>query len=133
MAQGMVPFGESVEFLNCGVEAHGHLEVNMKITLRHATAMRAVVLLLLGLIPAALAAQQPKMNMVKIADDVYTMVEAGGSSNSTFIITSDGVVVFDHYLTESDQTLAAIRKLTEDRKSTRLNSSHVEISYAVFC
>src|SRR5690349_23669743 len=23
--------------------------------------------------------------------------------------------------------------LTEDRKSTRLNSSHVEISYAVFC
>src|SRR6266496_5736397 len=25
------------------------------------------------------------------------------------------------------------RHLTEDRKSTRLNSSHVEISYAVFC
>src|SRR5207253_7087048 len=26
-----------------------------------------------------------------------------------------------------------IRSLTEDRKSTRLNSSHVAISYAVFC
>src|SRR5438874_7632412 len=25
------------------------------------------------------------------------------------------------------------RRLREDRKSTRLNSSHVEISYAVFC
>src|SRR3970282_2818618 len=25
------------------------------------------------------------------------------------------------------------RQLREDRKSTRLNSSHVEISYAVFC
>src|SRR5690554_7072921 len=25
------------------------------------------------------------------------------------------------------------RKITEDRKSTRLNSSHVRISYAVFC
>src|SRR5690349_22597661 len=25
------------------------------------------------------------------------------------------------------------RKVYEDRKSTRLNSSHVEISYAVFC
>src|SRR3989442_9267461 len=25
------------------------------------------------------------------------------------------------------------RRLTEDRKSTRLNSSHVRISYAVFC
>src|SRR5690554_7135032 len=30
--------------------------------------------------------------------------------------------VFEHYLTQS-----------EDRKSTRLNSSHVRISYAVFC
>src|SRR5690349_22951688 len=27
----------------------------------------------------------------------------------------------------------AIRRRREDRKSTRLNSSHVEISYAVFC
>src|SRR5690606_40531877 len=26
-----------------------------------------------------------------------------------------------------------IRELLEDRKSTRLNSSHVQISYAVFC
>src|SRR5690349_22096386 len=25
------------------------------------------------------------------------------------------------------------KKIAEDRKSTRLNSSHVEISYAVFC
>src|SRR5690349_23027547 len=28
---------------------------------------------------------------------------------------------------------ASRRRLIEDRKSTRLNSSHVEISYAVFC
>src|SRR5690606_41753699 len=26
-----------------------------------------------------------------------------------------------------------IRRMTSDRKSTRLNSSHVKISYAVFC
>src|SRR3712207_8687534 len=26
-----------------------------------------------------------------------------------------------------------LRKMTEDRKSTRLNSSHANISYAVFC
>src|SRR5690606_41324109 len=26
-----------------------------------------------------------------------------------------------------------VRRLAEDRKSTRLNSSHVKISYAVFC
>src|SRR5690349_23977653 len=29
--------------------------------------------------------------------------------------------------------LAAHRVASQDRKSTRLNSSHVEISYAVFC
>src|SRR5438874_6352190 len=30
-------------------------------------------------------------------------------------------------------SFAAILKSKQDRKSTRLNSSHVEISYAVFC
>src|SRR5690606_39428384 len=30
-------------------------------------------------------------------------------------------------------TTEVIRELTRDRKSTRLNSSHVKISYAVFC
>jgi glyoxylase-like metal-dependent hydrolase (beta-lactamase superfamily II) len=93
------------------------------IGLRHAGGARAGLVLLLSFIPGTLAAQQPKMNMVKIAEDVYTMVEAGGSSNSTFIITSEGVVVFDHYITESDQTLAAIRKLT-DKKVRYLFSSH---------
>src|SRR5713101_8450151 len=29
--------------------------------------------------------------------------------------------------------LVALRALAEDRKSTRLNSSHMSISYAVFC
>src|SRR5690606_39986263 len=28
---------------------------------------------------------------------------------------------------------ASVKRLTQDRKSTRLNSSHVKISYAVFC
>src|SRR3712207_7051438 len=32
-----------------------------------------------------------------------------------------------------DRIGAAIRELVEDRKSTRLNSSHANISYAVFC
>src|SRR5438874_10771828 len=39
-------------------------------------------------------------------------------------------------LREPRRELAASRvrqRLSEDRKSTRLNSSHVEISYAVFC
>src|SRR5690349_24221718 len=37
-----------------------------------------------------------------------------------------------HPLVEAEMTKDDIRRL-RDRKSTRLNSSHVEISYAVFC
>jgi cyclase len=90
---------------------------------------RLVLIALTFLLPAGMAAQGPKMNMVKIADDVYTMVAQGGSSNSTFIITPDGVVVFDHFMTESDQTLAAIRKLT-NKKVLYLFSSHAAIDHA---
>ena len=101
----------------------------MKNTSKRITATRAALLLALAFIPGLLAAQQPKMNMVKIADNVYTMVEAGGSSNSTFVITSDGVVVFDTFVTESDQTLAAIRKLT-DKKVKYVFSSHSAADHA---
>src|SRR5256885_12253654 len=33
----------------------------------------------------------------------------------------------------SDEAVGANARLAEDRKSTRLNSSHLVISYAVFC
>src|SRR3712207_7880036 len=40
----------------------------------------------------------------------------------------------DHVLALLDQALDALEdELGEDRKSTRLNSSHANISYAVFC
>src|SRR5437867_8027803 len=34
---------------------------------------------------------------------------------------------------ESRQTLVSLSRFSKDRKSTRLNSSHRTISYAVFC
>jgi glyoxylase-like metal-dependent hydrolase (beta-lactamase superfamily II) len=66
---------------------------------------------------------QVKMNMQKIADGVYFMENSAGSSNSTFVITDEGVVVFDFDIRTADQTLAAIRKLT-DKKVKYLISSH---------
>src|SRR5690349_23113219 len=36
-------------------------------------------------------------------------------------------------LQRGDGCLAVLDQQSQDRKSTRLNSSHVEISYAVFC
>src|SRR5690606_41503954 len=37
------------------------------------------------------------------------------------------------YDVAEETPLQPARQLSEDRKSTRLNSSHVKISYAVFC
>src|SRR5690554_7774964 len=42
------------------------------------------------------------------------------------VLVPTTILAFQHYKTFSE-------RLSEDRKSTRLNSSHVRISYAVFC
>src|SRR5689334_23593226 len=44
-----------------------------------------------------------------------------------------GVFAAHEGLLESSHHHASRRRLQEDRKSTRLNSSHSSISYAVFC
>src|SRR5690349_23197290 len=47
------------------------------------------------------------------------------------------VLAVEHLLDDADELVAVARLLLDqgqqDRKSTRLNSSHVESSYAVFC
>src|SRR5699024_12581327 len=54
------------------------------------------------------------------------------------IVTTDDIIKFKEGFLLKDQeeefkTLPAKLEILEDRKSTRLNSSHVSISYAVFC
>src|SRR5690349_22170333 len=48
------------------------------------------------------------------------------------ILVDRGLVARDRAL-EIAELVGAERRELADRKSTRLNSSHVEISYAVFC
>src|SRR5690349_22193155 len=49
-------------------------------------------------------------------------------------LTAAGIPVVGHIgLTPQTATFLGGHKAQGDRKSTRLNSSHVEISYAVFC
>ena len=81
------------------------------------------LLALLFVLAPAVAPAQVKMTMSKLADDVYFMQNSAGSSNSDFFITSDGVLVFDFDIRTADQTLAAVRKLT-DKKVRYLISSH---------
>src|SRR5256885_11483860 len=54
------------------------------------------------------------------------------------LLTADGPSVLEYNVRFGDPETQAIlvrlqSDLTEDRKSTRLNSSHLVISYAVFC
>jgi glyoxylase-like metal-dependent hydrolase (beta-lactamase superfamily II) len=79
-------------------------------------------LLFLNLCPLEISAQD-KMLMSKVAENVYMMENSRGSSNSTFIITDEGVVALDTDIRTSDQTLAAIRKLT-DKKVRYIITSH---------
>ena len=66
---------------------------------------------------------QDKMTMSKVTDGVYLMENTRGSGNSTFVVTDEGVLVLDFDIRTADQTLAAIRKLT-DKKVKYLISSH---------
>ena len=80
-------------------------------------------ILILASLCTALAPAQDQIQMMEIAQDVYTMVDPRGLSNSTFVVTPDGVLVFDTYIRTSDQTLASIRRVT-DKKVRYLVSSH---------
>ncbi|MGH7830572.1 MAG: MBL fold metallo-hydrolase, partial [Candidatus Binatia bacterium] len=66
---------------------------------------------------------QDKMNLSNVAENIYLMENSRGSGNSSFVITDEGVVVFDTDIRTSDQTLAAIRKLT-DKKVRYVITSH---------
>src|SRR6476620_454372 len=64
-----------------------------------------------------------RMDMKKIAEDVYFLENSRGSSNAVFVVTRDGVLVFDADLKTADQVLAAIRKTT-DKKVRYIVTSH---------
>jgi glyoxylase-like metal-dependent hydrolase (beta-lactamase superfamily II) len=59
----------------------------------------------------------------KLADNVYMMEHPTGSSNSTFIVTDEGVFVWDADIRTGDQVMAAIRRTT-DKKVKYLAISH---------
>src|SRR5690606_40249319 len=47
--------------------------------------------------------------------------------------TDEAIAAFDKIEKEGHGAYPVLAKMRADRKSTRLNSSHVKISYAVFC
>src|SRR3712207_7382666 len=71
--------------------------------------------------------------------DPHVRVECAGARRGTFDLrAADGGLVIDELaieVVERDVVAVGQRHAPdpEDRKSTRLNSSHANISYAVFC
>src|SRR5207302_6734854 len=66
----------------------------------------------------------------------YTLAHGSVSSASYDATTLGGVILTVTGLTvgqANSVTVSNVRNDDKDRKSTRLNSSHVKISYAVFC
>src|SRR3712207_8267540 len=66
----------------------------------------------------------------------YTTLFRSGCQKSTTVLKKIGTTQFqDNYQTPIQQCIRGFSMFVEilDRKSTRLNSSHANISYAVFC
>src|SRR5699024_11589649 len=84
------------------------------------------------------------LNGVEHLPEHTTVAIAGGGPAGTYLalaLAAHGVastvieprVEVDHHRPSAKTTNARTMTLLADRKSTRLNSSHVSISYAVFC
>src|SRR2546427_8817423 len=58
-----------------------------------------------------------------------SVLESGGGAGGYWVSDGDGLV----RIPKHDQPRLRLRVGLRDRKSTRLNSSHSQISYAVFC
>lgn len=69
------------------------------------------------------ASAQDKMTPVKVTEGVYMFENSRGSSNSTVVITDEGVVVFDFHIGTADQVMSWIRENT-DKKVRFLIASH---------
>src|SRR5699024_12021303 len=63
--------------------------------------------------------------LIKKGDPVY-LIDISKS-------TRNGIVTDNHRRDIENQLVRVDNIISRDRKSTRLNSSHVSISYAVFC
>jgi glyoxylase-like metal-dependent hydrolase (beta-lactamase superfamily II) len=80
-----------------------------------AAAAGAAALGLFATLTSLSAGQAARMELREIAKDVYVMQHPTGSSNSMFVVTPEGVVVWDGDIRTSDQVFAAIRRTTNQK------------------
>src|SRR5256885_8958618 len=76
--------------------------------------------------------------LVEKASKSVVRVDARRGRAGTGIVWDSGLVLTANHVVEQEDDIEVVvddksAKATLDRKSTRLNSSHLVISYAVFC
>src|SRR5260221_8455716 len=69
---------------------------------------------------------------VRQTDDWHSMREGGGDGSMARMRHRHGCLG-EHLRMGNERHHGGVRRNGQDRKSTRLNSSHTVISYAVFC
>src|SRR3712207_7517040 len=78
--------------------------------------------------------QQQRTNLnphTHVADPIYWLNKLTRSTTS--LIYTNNTTINKPRHSHSPMSRNGIHRLSSDRKSTRLNSSHANISYAVFC
>ena len=91
---------------------------------------RAFCILSSLLLTSAAAQEAPaRMEQRKVTDNVYVMENSAGSSNAAFVVTDEGVLVWDADLRTAPQVLAAIRRVT-DKKVRYIALSHAAGDHA---
>src|SRR5690349_24110392 len=75
--------------------------------------------------------RQPPRSTLFPYTTLFRSRNRAGASGASMAATPKPTIATPH--TRIDTITARPCRSTRDRKSTRLNSSHVEISYAVFC
>src|SRR5690349_22583458 len=75
----------------------------------------------------------PTRRSSDLAEALKPEIEALNARAETFATAADVSRLRDSVVSALSDKLATLQPPPGDRKSTRLNSSHVETSYAVFC
>ena len=96
--------------------------------------MRTLLLSFIALTSLGAAANaqwppEPQLEQRQVAENIWTMQHPLGSSNSTFIVTDEGVFVWDADVRTAGQVLSAIRRTT-DKKVRYVAFSHAAGDHA---
>src|SRR5437868_11827837 len=122
--------------------------------MRRAKVVAVMIYLVLGLLGGAKADEENKKTIVSFnhrfeipggqvlpaGKYVFKVLDPAANPNIIQILSEDEkhlyatiMAIPKYRLRQTDKTVMTFSSRTRDRKSTRLNSSHVSISYAVFC